>query len=1087
MRLWIAVIACLVGFFSCRATAQFEARGFIREPRPVTAEVPRPAEASPTVELKTDRGVLALCLSLVPMRTPDAVCLVDNGRGMLTSAPLPAPATWRGVVRDYPRSVVAAAVVAGGLRAVIDLGEGPANVLYVQPARELGLGEGHVMYAAADAAPGDWRCGVVEPAQPTPAPAGYGPRACAKVAEIAFDADYEMFLANGESVANTVADIESVLIANDVIYLRDVGIGHQSTAFVIRATPADPYTATDAGGLLDQFRAEWETNRGGIRRDIAHLMTGREVDGNIIGVAYVSVVCSNFSYGLSQSRFTAQLVYRVGLTAHELGHNWSASHCDGDADCSIMCSGIGGCAQSVTAFSSRTISEVTSFRDIRSCLSVGVPVAYDDSYQSLPGQSVRMDVLGNDSDAGCGVITMPSFQTSTAGGGLVTRSVGTGPNGRDELLYQPRAGFSGLDSFTYQIRVGAGSPATGTVRVEVVTPRAPDAVGLTGPGLDAAYYLTLPLSVAELPRGTVVGTATSPTINFPSSSTNIAGGSRHDGVGMILTGTLQIPAAGTYTFYCASDDGSVLYVNNSLVVMNDGPQGFTEVAGTISLPAGPASVRLEYFQGGGDAGLLLSVLPPGFGAGKVVVPAAWWTAPGVSITFLDLGGLYDNLPDLSTLNPVRRGVVTDINQANFDQYFAGSTRREHVAAGFNGYIVVPTTGFYRFYTTSDDASTLSIGDRTVVSNLGLHGMVEQSGVIALAAGMHAMRIEFFQGGGGGGLIASIEGPGIAKQAIPPSMLARSLPDCNGDGINDAAQVVTTLDMGDILVGGNGLGTGVVGSGINPATGVLINSPSTFGGNRSTGASIFQPLNGQFGRANIPMIAGVFVPNGTTTIATGRTFRFSTVSGGYWDCMRNGAGPWDTGVPSLVLADQNATPRKGVGMHANSGFTIDLAAVRTANPGRSVLRATGVAGLNRDSCAGRDAAAEFYVLVDGVVAYHTICTDDALAQQFDVALSGSARYLSLAMLEATSNNCDHFAVADARLILDAAADADHDGILDSCQCVADFNQDGGVDGADVDAFFSAWQNSLQEADTNHDGGVDGSDVETFFQHWQGGDC
>jgi hypothetical protein len=53
------------------------------------------------------------------------------------------------------------------------------------------------------------------------------------------------------------------------------------------------------------------------------------------------------------------------------------------------------------------------------------------------------------------------------------------------------------------------------------------------------------------------------------------------------------------------------------------------------------------------------------------------------------------------------------------------------------------------------------------------------------------------------------------------------------------------------------------------------------------------------------------------------------------------------------------------------------------------------------------------------------------------------------------------------------------------CPADFNQDGGVDGSDVAAFFVAWEASLSEADVNQDGGIDGSDVSTFFEHWEGG--
>ena len=55
------------------------------------------------------------------------------------------------------------------------------------------------------------------------------------------------------------------------------------------------------------------------------------------------------------------------------------------------------------------------------------------------------------------------------------------------------------------------------------------------------------------------------------------------------------------------------------------------------------------------------------------------------------------------------------------------------------------------------------------------------------------------------------------------------------------------------------------------------------------------------------------------------------------------------------------------------------------------------------------------------------------------------------------------------------------------CAADFNQDGGVDGLDIEAFFLAWESSNPVADINHDGGVDGSDIEPFFTVWQAGGC
>jgi len=55
------------------------------------------------------------------------------------------------------------------------------------------------------------------------------------------------------------------------------------------------------------------------------------------------------------------------------------------------------------------------------------------------------------------------------------------------------------------------------------------------------------------------------------------------------------------------------------------------------------------------------------------------------------------------------------------------------------------------------------------------------------------------------------------------------------------------------------------------------------------------------------------------------------------------------------------------------------------------------------------------------------------------------------------------------------------------CAADFDGNGGIDGADISAFFLAWQASEPRGDVNIDGGIDGSDIEAFFIVWTAGGC
>lgn len=53
------------------------------------------------------------------------------------------------------------------------------------------------------------------------------------------------------------------------------------------------------------------------------------------------------------------------------------------------------------------------------------------------------------------------------------------------------------------------------------------------------------------------------------------------------------------------------------------------------------------------------------------------------------------------------------------------------------------------------------------------------------------------------------------------------------------------------------------------------------------------------------------------------------------------------------------------------------------------------------------------------------------------------------------------------------------------CPSDINCDGGIDGADIGAFFVLWERRSNRADLNGDGSVDGADVEAFFIAWEGG--
>ena len=141
-------------------------------------------------------------------------------------------------------------------------------------------------------------------------------------------------------------------------------------------------------------------------------------------------------------------------------------------------------------------------------------------------------------------------------------------------------------------------------------------------------------------------------------------------------------------------------------------------------------------------------------------------AGGINVDYYAVSGL-SALPDFETLTPYASDVVSEINFGSSGG-FATSGRATDVGAVFSGYINVPNDGVYTFYTESDDGSALYIGSSKVVDNDGNHGMTEKSGTIGLKAGTHAITVEFYQGGGGYGLVARYSGPGIGKTVIPSS-------------------------------------------------------------------------------------------------------------------------------------------------------------------------------------------------------------------------------------------------------------------------------------------------------------------------------
>jgi hexosaminidase len=89
---------------------------------------------------------------------------------------------------------------------------------------------------------------------------------------------------------------------------------------------------------------------------------------------------------------------------------------------------------------------------------------------------------------------------------------------------------------------------------------------------------------------------------------------------VIYKGFIHIKKDGIYYFYCESNDGSRLYIQEKLVVDHDGLHPAEEKEGVIALKAGYHAMRLIYFQNAGSSALKVSY--KGKGIGKQEIPAS---------------------------------------------------------------------------------------------------------------------------------------------------------------------------------------------------------------------------------------------------------------------------------------------------------------------------------------------------------------------------------------------------------------------------------------------------------------------------------
>ena len=134
----------------------------------------------------------------------------------------------------------------------------------------------------------------------------------------------------------------------------------------------------------------------------------------------------------------------------------------------------------------------------------------------------------------------------------------------------------------------------------------------TGEGLKAVWHDFRGDRCAGIEHAPVVGEYVVETVTIPREV--------HGNIGLVLSGYLDIPADGIYTFALLSDDGSMMVIDGELLIDNDGAHSPREMIAQKALKKGLHPVEFRYFDHNGGV-LQLSTFDKD--GKKIIWPKEW--------------------------------------------------------------------------------------------------------------------------------------------------------------------------------------------------------------------------------------------------------------------------------------------------------------------------------------------------------------------------------------------------------------------------------------------------------------------------------
>ncbi len=290
------------------------------------------------------------------------------------------------------------------------------------------------------------------------------------------------------------ASAQSIIGNLNSRFLHGSGVAFRLGTVIIRTNEStdplrDLVTATgaaaNASASLAAFKDYWNDNPSEV--GTTHDLAVYHVKSAPSGLAYVNRVATSFKYATMGGNGATS--WANGTAVHEVGHLWNLRHTNSsgifyenrprnnsgsttsggnDYYISVM---HGSGNHNIGRFSTTEAQVVRQVLDQKR--SAGTPVANPqqmkpfgvyDEYEMQSNDPVTIDVISNDYDINNDVLDVRLLDQVSNLGGTISLSAGTGPGGRNELIYTPPAsGLNGRDFFHYTVFDTTGRTDFGAV------------------------------------------------------------------------------------------------------------------------------------------------------------------------------------------------------------------------------------------------------------------------------------------------------------------------------------------------------------------------------------------------------------------------------------------------------------------------------------------------------------------------------------------------------------------------------------------------------------------------------------------------